>query len=252
MGKQQGGAPQMNIKNIVIIVIIIIILYVLIYSIYKSIQANNIANSQSPVIVSTVIDAYNAQSPVSVSVPTSGLGQSISTWIYVTDWNYNFGSYKPILIEGSLDSTVMPRNFYPGLLLYPDTNALKVITLTTVGEESCDVQNIPLQKWVHICYVLDNRNVDIYIDGKLERSCALKGIPQIGSVGATTNNIYITPGNPPGFMGKIGRTQYFTYTIQPNKVVDLYQHGPVGSSQYQVQFFQNGKIIDFKAQSINS
>ena len=53
-------------------------------------------------------------------------------------------------------------------------------------------------------------------------------------------------------MGKIGRTQYFTYTIQPNKVVDLYQHGPVGSSQYKVQFFQDGKLINFQKQSINS
>jgi hypothetical protein len=250
MRKQQGGAPEMNFKNIAIIVIIVIIVYVLIYSIYKSIKATNVANSQSPVIVSNIIDAYVGRGPITVSAPTMGLGQSISTWIYITDWNYNFGSYKPIIIQGSLDN----RQFYPGLFLYPDTNALKVITLTSIaGEgESCDVQNIPLQKWVHICYVLDNRNVDIYIDGKLERSCALKGIPQIGTSSSTTNNIYITPGNPAGFMGKVGRTQYFTYTIQPNKVVDLYQHGPVGSSQYKVQFFQDGKVINFQKQSINS
>ena len=93
--------------------------------------------------------------------------------------------------------------------------------------------------WVHITYVLNNRTVDIYLNGKLERSCALRGIPIIKN-----DPLYITSGSPnPGFYGKIGKTVYFTKPLLPNDVANLYQQGPLGSSQYQIQFFKDGKFI---------
>ena len=102
-----------------------------------------------------------------------------------------------------------------------------------------NIQNIPLLAWVHITYVLNNRTVDIYINGKLERSCALKGIPTI-----TNDPVYITTGSPQaGYYGKIGKTQYFTTALLPNDVANLYQQGPLGTSQYQIQFFTGGKFL---------
>jgi len=180
---------------------------------------------------------------------TQGMNQTFSTWIYVKDWNYKFGQYKNILWKGnpSLSSTTSANpsisNVHcPSIWLYPLTNSLKVVTSTSVPEqvESCDIQNIPLMTWVHIVYVLNNRTVDIYMNGKLERSCALRGIPTI-----TNDPVYITSGSPqPGYYGKIGKTQYFTKALLPNDVANLYQQGPLGTSQYQVQFFQNGKFIN--------
>ena len=173
---------------------------------------------------------------MTVPQPTDGLAQSFSTWIYVKDWNYNFGKYKQILWKG----TSTTNKHCPSLWLYPMQNSLKVITSTTVAEgiESTDIPNIPLMKWVHIAYVLNNRSVDIYINGKLERSSALKGIPII-----TNDQVFFTGGDPAGYYGKIGKTQYFTRALQPSEVADLYQQGPIGSSQYQIQFFQDGKFI---------
>ena len=46
-----------------------------------------------------------------------------------------------------------------------------------------------------------------------------------------------------GFYGKIGKTQYFTKALLPTDVMDLYQQGPLGSTQYQIQFFQDGKFV---------
>ena len=43
--------------------------------------------------------------------------------------------------------------------------------------------------------------------------------------------------------GKIGKTQYFTKSLLPTDVMDLYQQGPLGSTQYQIQFFQDGKFV---------
>jgi hypothetical protein len=133
------------------------------------------------------------------------------------------------------------------LQLYPLTNSLKVVTSTSVPEqvESCDIQNIPLMTWVHIVYVLNNRSVDIYLNGKLERSCALRGIPIISA-----DPVYITTGSPQaGFYGKIGKTQYFTKALLPNDVAGLYQQGPLGTAQFQVNFFKEGKFVDFSSTS---
>jgi len=243
--------------KVIFFIILVLFIAFLIYIIYNAVQASQAAAASSPVIVNDVIDAYIQRPAVQLPQVTQGMNQSFSTWIYVKDWNYRFGQYKNILWKGNPTKTSttsatpsISNNHCPSLWLYPLTNSLKVVTSTSAdgGVESCDIQNIPLMAWVHIVYVLNNRTVDTYINGKLERSCALKGIPVISN-----DPVYITYGSPTpppagqqnqaGFYGKIGKTVYYTYALLPNQVASLYQQGPLGSSQYQVQFFQNGKII---------
>jgi len=238
-----------SMGKVIFIIILVLFIAFIIYVIYIAVTASQQAAANSPVIVNDVLDAYIARPAFSLPQVTQGMNQTFSTWIYVKDWNYKFGQYKNILWKGNpnLSSTTSANpsisNVHcPSIWLYPLTNSLKVVTSTSVPEqvESCDIQNIPLMTWVHIVYVLNNRTVDIYMNGKLERSCALRGIPTI-----TNDPVYITSGSPqPGYYGKIGKTQYFTKALLPNDVANLYQQGPLGTSQYQVQFFQNGKFIN--------
>ena len=237
-----------SMGKVIFIIILVLFIAFIIYVIYVAVTASKQAAANSPVIVNDVLDAYIARPAFTLPQVTQGMNQTFSTWIYVKDWNYKFGQYKNILWKGNpnLTSTTSANpsiaNIHcPSIWLYPLTNSLKVVTSTSVPEqvESCDIQNIPLMSWVHIVYVLNNRTVDIYMNGKLERSCALRGIPTI-----TNDPVYITSGSPqPGYYGKIGKTQYFTKALLPNDVANLYQKGPLGTSQYQVQFFQNGKFI---------
>jgi hypothetical protein len=216
----------------------IIFLFVIVYIIYFAWYKANLKKQNEPIIISDIIDSNVSRSGKTVPTPTEGMTQSVSTWIYVKGWEYNFGRYKNILWKGSQDSA-SPRHS-PSLWLYPLTNNLKVLTSveSTEGVESCDINNIPLMKWVHIAYVLNNRTVDIYINGKLERSCALKGVPIIKE-----DQMFITTGDPAGYYGKIGKTQYFTRALQQHEVVDIYNSGPIGSSQYNIQFFKDGNIM---------
>ena len=235
-------------KVIFFIVLIIFIIFI-IYIIYIAIKAAHKNNVNNPVIVNDVIDASISRPAFKLPPITEGMNQTFSTWIYVKDWNYKFGQYKNVLWKGnppntsSTTSTPNISNIHsPSIWLYPLTNSLKVVTSTSVPEqvESCDIQNIPLMTWVHIVYVLNNRTVDIYINGKLERSCALRGIPTIDN-----SPVYITSGSPlAGYYGKIGKTQYFTQALLPNEVANIYQKGPLGSVSYQLNFFTNGKFLD--------
>ena len=237
-----------SMGKVIFIIILVLFIGFIIYVIYVAVTASQQAAANSPVIVNDVLDAYIARPAFSLPQVTQGMNQTFSTWIYVKDWNYKFGQYKNILWKGNptLSSTTSANpsisNIHsPSIWLYPLTNSLKVVTSTSVPEqvESCDIQNIPLMSWVHIVYVLNNRTVDIYMNGKLERSCALRGIPTI-----TNDPVYITSGSPqPGYYGKIGKTQYFTKALLPNDVANLYQRGPLGTSQYQVQFFKDGNFV---------
>ena len=89
---------------------------------------------------------------------------------------------------------------------------MKFVTSTTSPDpvESCDIHNIPLQKWVCICYVLNNRSVDIYINGKLEK-CVLKGLPPLNNKEKLRFSV------SGGFYGKLGRTQYFARPLSQKK-----------------------------------
>jgi len=227
--------------KVIYFVILLLVVALIIYLVYYAVKENKNASSGMLVVVNDVIDAMKPRSPVKLPQVTQGMNQTISTWIYVKDWNYNFGQYKNILWIGNPTGGANSRHS-PSLWLYPLTNSLKVVTSTSATSkvESCDIQNIPLMSWVSIVYVLNNRTVNIYINGLLERSCSLQGIPVIAN--DQMNITYGTTGSS-GFYGKIGKTVYYTHALLPHEITNLYQQGPLGSNQYQVQFFTDGKLI---------
>jgi len=237
--------------KVIFFIVLIIFISFIIYVIYFAIKSSHNNKVNNPVIVNDVIPATIAKPAFKLPQITEGMNHTFSTWIYVKDWNYKFGQYKNILWKGnppntttstSVDAPTISNIHSPSIWLYPLTNSLKVVTSTSVGEsvESCDIQNIPLMTWVHIVYVLNNRTVDIYINGKLERSCALRGIPIIDN-----SPVYMLSGSPlAGFFGSLGKTQYFTKALLPNEVANIYQTGPLGSVSYQLKFFTDGKFVD--------
>lgn len=160
-----------------------------------------------------------------------GIQMSWNTWVFIQNWEYKFGSWKNIFVRQDSNGKRSP-----GLWLYPKTNALHARISTTVDDnEGCDVQNIPLQKWVMITYVLNNRTVDIYVNGRMERSCVLKGIPLI-----LNNNLEVCKDG--GFYGQISKLQYFDRAIVPSEVLDMYKEGPYLSDAFRLPVFKTDAL----------
>jgi hypothetical protein len=82
----------------------------------------------------------------------------------------------------------------------------------------CDIVDIPLQRWVHIGIVLWNRSLDVYLNGKLARSCALRGIPNIND-----GNLYVTQNG--GYKGDMATLRYFSRALNASEVYDIYKQG---------------------------
>ena len=101
--------------------------------------------------------------------------------------------------------------------------------------DECMIQNIPLQKWVHVAVGVYNNVLDIYQDGKLKSSCVLRGFPE-----PPTGEIHLTPFG--GFSGKIASVSGFNKSISQDMAYQIYREGPNKTGLY--SFFTN--LITFK------
>jgi hypothetical protein len=67
------------------------------------------------------------------------------------------------------------------------------------------------------------RTLDIYINGKLVRTCVMPGVAVVDS----NASLYVTPSG--GFSGWTSRLQYFPDSSNPQKAYDIYRKGYGGS-----------------------
>jgi len=82
----------------------------------------------------------------------------------------------------------------------------------------CDLVDLPLQRWNHVVIVLWNRSLDVYLNGKLARSCTLNHIPRLNN-----SPVYLTQNG--GFEGDMATFRYFNRAVNADEVYSLYQKG---------------------------
>ena len=113
----------------------------------------------------------------------------------------------------------MARNGTPATT----SSAESFTTQETGKSHKCTIRNFPLQKWVNLTVSLYGRTVDVYIDGKLVRTCILPGVAKSGTGGS----ILVTPGN--GFSGWTSQTRYWPDATNPQEAYGIYREGYGGS-----------------------
>jgi hypothetical protein len=100
---------------------------------------------------------------------------------------------------------------------------------------TCLIENIPIQKWVNIIISLFGLTLDVYLDGKLVRTCVMPGVPQIDNAA----DINVT--NNGGFSGWTTNFKYWSDASNPQEAYNIYKAGFGGSilgnalSKYRVQ-----------------
>ena len=92
-----------------------------------------------------------------------------------------------------------------------------------VNIHTCEIDNIPIQKWVNVIASLYNRTLDIYLDGKLVRTCVIPGVPKID------NNADITVTPAGGFSGWTSTFKYWSNASNPQEAYNIYKDGFGGS-----------------------
>lgn len=259
--------------NLVFMAVLFIIFAVSIYYLYKWLNGAN--NDMKDLAVYTTSTGLIAMSSTTTTVSDSmpqlyGGGEfSISTWIYITNWGINKGANKVFLTlsggSGSFSTIVMYLgqniNKLGVRVSYDTSNAIgtantldttqmgliknSVTPYTDVASDfkKCDIESVDLQRWVNVTAVLSGRTLDVYMDGKLSRSCVLDGIYKVDGDKTT-----LVLGGPNGFGGFIGQTRAANFAYSPDQVYRKYLNGPFDGSIWTwiKRYFNPSITVDVK------
>jgi hypothetical protein len=278
----------MDVKQIVIIAfVILVIAYLVINAMSKTTQLTKMAEAKKEQIISAD----------KLKNTNNSSNFTYSMWLYVDDWNYNFGQEKfvldrgnsPTVLLGDKPNTLKIRmNYYdasktarapvgvastgavsnadsPACLACsqgytcacdqcnnPTTSAVNKDAATAANNaasaanssvNTCLIENIPIQKWFNVIVSLYGLTQDVYLDGKLVRTCVMPGVPQVN------NSAPIKVTGNGGFSGWTTTFQFWSDATNPQQAYNIYKAGFGGSilgnavSKYRVQvsFLQDNK-----------
>ena len=234
----------MEMKQILFYLIIAVIVYLIYQFFFKD---------------HTVVDLqgmHNAKVALPIAadkLPSSGGSNdyTFSVWMYINNWNYKYGKEKVIIKR---EDTTAKKNPIPEISLGANSNDLNIKITThnssdsTAGSQSntCPIKNVPLQKWVHLLFTVNNRTADVYLDGKLVKTCMLEGVALLDDKGPLT----LTPDG--GFSGYTSKLRYYARSINPREAYEIYKEGFSDSwlgenaSKYKVKlaFFSDGQEMN--------
>jgi hypothetical protein len=217
----------MEVKSIILVVIIIIILIIVVRYIMKDV---NTLTGLTSARTMQKIEADSLAAPSS-SGNTSNFTYSI--WFYIDDWNYRYGESK--VIFGRMAGGNGEKHPCPSVALGPVQNNINVSLAVYPGLDeipedgsnfivhSCGISNVPIQRWSNFLLSVYGRTLDLYLDGKLVRTCVLPGVANIDP----NAPVYVTPMG--GFSGWTSRFQYWADASNPQKAWNIYRAGYGGS-----------------------
>ena len=166
------------------------------------------ANSQNN---SIVIGIYPYENKLMIRVDTAGTGTPSST---------GAAAASAVATSGTVytDVTAFTNLFGPSNKGVSDF-------MNTVNYPVCDLTEFDLQRWVHVNVVVNGRVCDVYLDGKLSRSCMLDNVIRFPkAVGAA--GIGLDACQFGGFGGALSKVQLFSYAVTPDRAWNMYQAGP--------------------------
>jgi hypothetical protein len=219
----------MEIKNILLFVIIVVLVIVLIGYIRKDVSKLTGLTSATTMQQIAASDLGYAESS-----GTSNFTYSI--WFYVDNWNYRYG--EPKVVFGRMASGTGTKQPCPSVMLGALQNNLDISLTVYPGVDvtpadgnltnnylvhKCGIANIPIQRWVNLLISVYSRTLDVYLDGKLVRTCILPGVAKIDA----NAPLFITPSG--GFSGWTSKFQYWPDSSDPQKAWNIYKAGYGGS-----------------------
>lgn len=217
----------MKTLNIVaIVLLVLLIIWALSYLFFKT-----------NIIFDTILDANKTYSEdknmiKSKNIPMNSTSNfAMSIWFFVDNWGNNIANDKNILFL-SEDNRSINKNIEIKLDKYNnDLNiSLKRHTLTddeaSTITQDFKITNIPIQKWVCLTISVDNKTVDVYLDGKLRNSFVMDNTYNQTSENGSDLNIYLgNSNNNDGFKGFLTRFRYISHSIDPEYSYNIYRDG---------------------------
>lgn len=236
-------------------ILLVFIVFILLFRLGSWILTKFLTPSKSPIILKGMTNGRNYMKinvnptkkdpkPIFRSInQNQGLEFTWSTWLFVENvFSDSNDMYQRVFAKGGdedIDHEMLVGgrsvnnqlvNVTPGLFLESNTNKL-VFVMNTYDEslessdiempyEIIEVENIPIQKWVCCTIRVQNKTVDVYVNGILTKRVNMKKIPK-----QNYGNIHVG-GHSDGFNGYISSLRYFDHAVGNGKIQDILQAGP--------------------------
>ena len=220
--------------------ILIIFIFIILLRLGISVLSYIFSHSDNPILIDGMVDGENLivkrQNPnLSDSIPIlrsknerNGLEFTWSTWLWIRNPPLNSNSmrnnqYKHVFNKGNdiIDEKgIANPNNAPGLYISPDYRELLVVMNTFENiREQISISDLPIEKWINVIIRVDQKQLDVFINGTMTRSKTLSSLPR-----QNYDNVYI--GMNGGFMGNISSLRYFSTAIGTNKIQKIVEEGP--------------------------
>lgn len=230
--------------NLLVVVIALIIVYYSFGFFYGTSTSSGVIVQSEKISANQGLKKYTNQAKI-----YEGGEYSVNFWMYVSGWNYKQGTRKHVIeVGGNNFATILVAlgAFKNSLNVRVDTKdasgaAVDGIGLTNADKEAlfkplqsdtaltvqpmCDIDEIDLQRWIQVTVCINGRTCDVYIDGKLARSCVLPSFFKVDPTGQS-----VTVLDRGGFDGYLSQVSTYNYSLNPSTVYSMYMAGPSGSS----------------------
>jgi hypothetical protein len=256
-----GGGVISGFVTLLLVVIALLLIYYGFMFFYGTSTDKGVVIESSQITANQGVKAYTNQAPI-----YEGGEYSVNLWVYIGGWNYKQGTRKHVLQLGgtnfatllvalgsytnslsvrvdTIDASGTPLGVSGNGLSSTDiTNFFKPLTpdASLDNEPTCDVPKIDMQRWIQVTVVLNGKTCDVYMDGKLERSCVL---PSYFKVDPTGQSVKIADRG--GFDGYVASVSTYNYSLNPATIYNMYMAGPSGPASniwtYFTSFFSKPK-----------
>jgi hypothetical protein len=252
-----NGAVLSGFINLLVIVIALVVIYYMYQFFFGTSMLNSVVIESGKITANQGLKTYSKQAKI-----YEGGEYTVNLWVYISGWNYlqgtpkhifelggtNFssllialGGYKNTLsvrvdavdasgtalgnVAGGLTSSQVAALFKPLSVNAPDTS------------KQCDIDEIDLQRWIQLTVVLNGNVCDVYMDGKLVRSCVLPSYYRVDSTGQMVKVV-----DRGGFDGYVSQISTYNYALNPTSIYNMYMSGPSSAASdawsYFTSFFQ--------------
>lgn len=239
-----------NNRGAIMNVVYVVAFFVVLYYLYKFLIAGN----ELEFICQSGPTPANQPGGAAITkrnvAATTGGEYTLSFWMYISNWDYRSGQAKSVIQlvdRNTPDYSLLTTILYPneakmmvrvhtkgttqGATDYTMTNNAAQLLSGAGGANMftpsmtmpmCDMQDIDLQRWINVTVCVNGRIVDVYYDGKLNRSCVLADVPYVPDGGAQA----VVWGNNGGFGGQVSSVVFYAYALTPDRIYSIYQAGP--------------------------
>jgi hypothetical protein len=247
--EQQQPSSSFRWGTVILLVIGCVALYYLYGLLYPP------GNLTQVVIVSDEISKSPTTTPA-IPQPFEGGEYSFNTWIYVNNFRSNRNVRKPIfelrgpsystllVALGAQSPTLLVRTTnmdesmtpamdgddilvaegMPGFLGTEDSGSPIIDSSLADPAPVCDLASVDLQRWVMVTVVLSGRTIDVYLDGKLSRSCTTSSYFRVDPEKVTP--VILGGGSSSTLDGFVAGMSVCNYAMNPGQIYRLYSAGP--------------------------